>query len=298
MHDHSHCDHHPAPVNYGLAFVIGIILNGAFVLGEVIFGLANHSLSLLADAGHNLGDVLGLVMGWAAVYLATKPATSKYTYGYRRASILAAVGNSAILLVGVGAIAWEAIQRFSEPVIVPGTVVMVVAGVGIFVNGGTALMFLAGRKGDINREAAFAHMLTDAIVAAGVVVAGFAMQMTKWAWLDSVVSLVIGVLVAASSWRLLLRSIDLAIDAVPESVDISKVRKALEGIPGVKSVADLHVWSVSSTQTALTAHLVSPNGVPPEVLESIQHDLAHEFSIDHSTIQVHSDREKGCSLAG
>lgn len=296
MHDHSNCDHHPAPASYGLAFIVGIVLNAAFVIGELVFGLANHSLSLLADAGHNLGDVLGLAMGWAAVFLATKPATSKYTYGYRRASILAAVGNSCLLLVGVGAIAWEAIQRFSEPVPVPGTVVMVVAAVGILVNGGTALMFMAGRKGDINREAAFAHMLTDAIVAAGVVVAGLAMQLTKLAWLDPAMSLIIVFLVAASSWRLLRRSLDLAIDAVPESIDLERVRKTLEEIPGVNAVVDLHIWPISSTQTALTAHLVAPHGLPSDLLESVQHDLGHEFSIDHSTIQVHADAQAGCAL--
>ncbi|MBS1702332.1 MAG: cation transporter [Armatimonadetes bacterium] len=296
MHDHSHCEHHPAPATYGSAFIVGIVLNSVFVLGELVFGIANHSLSLLADAGHNLGDVLGLAMGWAAVFLATKPVTSKYTYGYRRASILAAVGNSCLLLIGVGAIAWEAIQRFSEPVAVPGTVVMAVAAVGILINGGTALMFMAGRKGDINREAAFAHMLTDAVVAAGVVVAGLAMQLTKWAWLDPAMSLVIVFLVAGSSWRLLRRSFDLAIDAVPDSIDIEAVKQHLEAIPGVTAVVDLHIWPVSSTQTALTAHLVAPNGISADVLESAQHELSHDFAIDHSTIQVHTDAEVGCAL--
>ena len=296
MHDHSHCDHHAAPASYGGAFIVGIILNGGFVIGELIFGMANHSLALLADAGHNLGDVLGLAMGWAAVFLATKPATNRYTYGYRRASILAAVGNSSLLLVGVGAIAWEAIQRFSEPVPVPGTVVMWVAAIGILINGGTALMFIGGRKDDINREAAFAHMLVDAVVAAGVVGAGFAMRMTHWAWLDPATSLVIVFLVAASSWRMLRRSIDLAIDAGPEGVNIEEVRAVLQKIPNVISVADLHIWSVSSTQSALTAHLVAPNGVKPEDLEHAQHQMTHDFSIDHSTIQIHQDSTPGCAL--
>jgi cobalt-zinc-cadmium efflux system protein len=296
MHDHTNCDHHK-PASYGLAFTVGAFLNIAFVLGEVGFGVANRSLSLLADAGHNLGDVMGLLMGWMAACLATRPATARHTYGYRRSSILAALANSSLLMIGVGAVAWEAIQRLSEPVPVQGFVIMAVAGVGILVNGGTALMFLKGRKGDINIEAAYTHMLTDAIVAAGVVVAGLIMHYTGWVWMDPVTSLVLSVLVALSSWRMLRRSIDLALDAVPDGIKPEAVKTFLESLPGVQAVSDMHIWAVSTTETAMTAHLVVPKGFEPGFLAEIEHQMSHEFGIHHSTIQVDSIVGEGCSLA-
>ena len=296
MHDHSHCDHH-RPASYNTAFAVGVTLNAAFVAIEVGYGLFSRSLSLLADAGHNLGDVLGLLMGWAAAYLATRPPTAHHTYGYRRSSILAALGNSVLLLVAVGAIAWEAIQRFSQPVPVPGGIVMGVAGIGILVNGGTALMFVRGRKDDLNIEGAYMHMLTDAIVAFGVVLAGLAIRMTGASWIDPVSSLVIVALITIGSWRLLRRSFDLALDAVPEGVDPSKVREFLEAQPGVDGVADLHIWAMSTTETALTVHLVMPNGCAEGFLRDLAHELIHEFSIGHSTIQVDQEFGIGCSLA-
>jgi len=294
MHDHSHCDHHK-PASYNTAFAVGVALNSAFVLTEIVYGIASRSLSLLADAGHNVGDVLGLLMGWAAAYLATRPATPNRTYGYRRSSILAALGNSALLLVAVGAIAWEAIQRLSEPVPVPGTVVMIVAAIGIVVNGGTALMFVRGRKDDLNIEGAYLHMLTDAIVAAGVVVAGYAMRATHWAWIDPISSLVIVALIAMGSWRLLRRSFDLAIDAVPDGIDPKAVRAFLESRPGVQGVSDLHIWGMSTTETALTAHLVMPAGSDSGFVSELAHELIHEFGINHTTIQIDQDH-CGCSL--
>jgi len=294
MHDHSHCDHHK-PASYNTAFAVGVALNSAFVLTEIVYGISSRSLSLLADAGHNVGDVLGLLMGWAAAYLATRPATPNRTYGYRRSSILAALGNSALLLVAVGAIAWEAIQRLSEPVPVPGTVVMIVAAIGIVVNGGTALMFVRGRKDDLNIEGAYLHMLTDAIVAAGVVVAGYAMRATHWAWIDPISSLVIVALIAMGSWRLLRRSFDLAIDAVPDGIDPKAVRAFLESRPGVQGVSDLHIWGMSTTETALTAHLVMPAGSDSGFVSELAHELIHEFGINHTTIQIDQDH-CGCSL--
>lgn len=295
MHDHSNCDHHK-PASYNTAFAVGAILNSAFVLAEMGYGVGNRSLALLADAGHNLGDVLGLLMGWTAAVLATRPPTKKLTYGYRRTSILAALGNASLLLLGVGAVAWEAIQRFSEPVPVPGAVVMGVAAVGIVVNGGTALMFARGRKGDINIEATYMHMLTDAVVAAGVVLTGFAMRRTGWVWLDPACGLVVAALVALGSWRLLSRSFSLALDAVPDGIDLEKVRQYLMSLPGVETVADLHVWAVSTTEIALTAHIVVPNGLGNDTILEAEHEMLHEFGIAHSTIQV--DRTAGgCALA-
>ncbi len=294
MHDHSNCEHHK-PASYNAAFAVGITLNATFVIVEIFYGAMTKSLSLLADAGHNVGDVLGLLMGWAAAYLATRPPTLRRTYGYRRSSILAALGNSTLLLVAVGAIAWEAVQRLPHPVPVEGNVVMAVAAVGILINGGTALMFVRGRKDDLNIEGAYMHMLTDAIVAFGVVVAGFIIKKTGALWIDPVSSLVIVGLITMGSWNLLRRSFDLAIDAVPQGVDPIAVRTYLESRPGVKGVSDLHIWAMSTTETALTAHLVMPQGCKEGFVADLGHELIHEFSIAHSTIQVDQDFA-GCSL--
>lgn len=295
MHDHSNCDHHK-PASYSTAFVVGVSLNTVFVVIEIGFGIGAKSLSLLADAGHNVGDVLGLLMGWGAAFLATRPPTVRRTYGFRRSSILAALANSALLLIAVGAIAWEAIQRLSAPVSVAGNVVMAVAAVGIAVNGGTALMFVRGRKDDLNIEGAYLHMLTDAIVAFGVVCAGVAIKMTGAWWIDPISSLVIVALITIGSLRLLRRSFDLAIDAVPQGVDPTAVRAFLESRPGVQGVCDLHIWAMSTTETALTAHLVMPNGYEDGFVTSVAHDLLHDYSIAHSTIQIDRDFD-ACSLA-
>jgi len=295
MHDHSQCDHHK-PANYNTAFAVGVSLNAIFVVLEISYGIATRSLSLLADAGHNVGDVLGLLMGWGAAFLATRPPTTRRTYGYRRSSILAALANSSLLLVAVGAIAWEAVQRLSEPVPVPGSIVMAIAGVGIVVNGGTALMFVRGRKDDLNIEGAYLHMLMDAIVAGGVVLAGLAMNLTHAAWIDPISSLAIVALIAMGSWKLLRRSFDLAIDAVPDAVDPTAVRAYLETRAGVQAVADLHIWGMSTTEIALTAHLVMPAGCNDDFVANLSHELIHEFGISHSTIQIDRDHS-GCTLS-
>ena len=284
MHDHAGCDHH-RPASYNWAFAIGVTLNLSFVCAEGLYGAANRSLSLLADAGHNLGDVIGLLMGWIATIIATRPATERRTYGFRRSTILAAFGNSGLLLIGVGAVACEAIRRLGEPVTVPGTTVMVVAAVGILVNGGTALGFIRGRKDDLNIEGAYTHMLADAIVAFGVVVAGFAMRATGMLWIDPVTGLAIAAIVGIGSWRLLRRSVEMAIDAVPEKLSLVEVKTYLEGLSEVESVTDLHIWSLSTTEIALTAHLVVPKGVPPDFATHIADELLHRFDIRHSTIQ-------------
>jgi cobalt-zinc-cadmium efflux system protein len=285
VHDHAECDHHK-PASYNWAFALGITLNLSFVIGETIFGAANRSLSLLADAGHNLGDVLGLLMGWIATIIALRPATERRTYGYRKSTILAAFGNSTLLLIGVGAVAWEAIRRLGDPVQVPGNTIMIVAAIGILVNGGTALAFVKGRKDDLNLEGAYLHMMTDAIVAFGVVVAGFAMRATGLYWIDPVMGLVIAFIVAAGSWKLLRRSAEMAIDAVPEKLDPATVRLFLEALECVEAVTDLHIWSLSTTEVALTAHLVVPLNAPVDFAESVSHDLHNRFGIDHSTIQL------------
>ncbi len=285
MHDHSSCDHHQPPA-YNTAFVIGVTLNAGFVLLEVGFGVASKSLSLLADAGHNVGDVLGLLMGWGAAFLATRPPTERRTYGYRRSSILAALANSGLLLVAVGAIAWEAVHRLSSPVSVPGNVVMGVAAVGILINGGTALLFVSGRKKDINLEGAYLHMLTDAVFSVGVVVAGLAIRITGDSWIDPLSSLVIVVFIALASWKLLRRSVDLALDAVPEGLDPAAVRSFLQSRPGVEGVSDLHIWAMSTTETALTVHLVMPGGCEDDFVPDLAHDLVRQFAIAHSTIQI------------
>ncbi|MDR3690855.1 MAG: cation diffusion facilitator family transporter [Fimbriimonas sp.] len=294
MHDHSNCEHHQ-PANYSTAFAIGVALNATFVIVEIMYGIMARSLSLLADAGHNVGDVLGLLMGWGAAYLTTRPPTERRTYGYRRSSILAALANSSLLLVAVGAIAWEAVQRLSKPVGVPGSVVMSVAAFGILINGGTALMFVRGRKNDLNIEGAYMHMLTDAIVAFGVVLAGLAIKLTGAAWIDTASSLVIVALIAIGSWSLLRRSFDLAIDAVPSGIDPSQVRSYLVSQVGVTAVSDLHIWGMSTTEIALTAHLVMPRGCDEDFVAEIAHELSDRFGIAHSTIQV--DRStKSCVL--
>jgi cobalt-zinc-cadmium efflux system protein len=285
MHDHSNCDHHK-PARYDHAFAIGIGLNITFVVGEAFYGFMHSSLSLLADAGHNLGDVLGLAMGWAAALLALRPATERRTYGYRRYTILAAVGNSALLLIGVGAIALEAIERLGKPVAVPANIIMVIAGIGIVVNGGTALAFVRGRKNDINIEGAYMHMLSDAIVASSVVVGAFIMRQTGLTWIDPVMGLIIAAIVALGSWRLLKRSVDMAIDAVPDKVDPVAIRTYLSSQDQVEAVTDLHIWPISTTETALTAHLVAKGEACDELIESITRELRDQFHIDHSTIQV------------
>ncbi len=298
-HDHSHHDHSHghvhAPTSFGLAFAVGIFLNGGFVLGEFIFGLWINSVALMADAGHNLFDVLGLIAAWLAAHLATKAATPRYTFGMKSSTIMAALFNSVFLLVAVGAIAWEAVQRFYHPVAIPGFWIMAVAAIGIFTNGITALMFMRGRQDDINIRGAYVHMAGDAVVAAGVVVAGFLMQRTGWLWLDPVTSLLIVGVIVWSSWRLLRESIAMSLKAVPSSIDPVAVRKFLEAQKGVTGIHDLHIWPMSTTDSALTAHMVMPGGHPgDEFLMAICEELEHHHNIGHTTLQVETDLTTRC----
>ena len=273
-------------VDFGRAFAIGVLLNTGFVVGEVVFGLLSHSLSLLADAGHNLGDVMGLLMAWAASNLARRSATERFTYGLRRTSVLAALFNAIILLVGVGAISLEAIRRLSQPEPVLGLTMIWVAAFGVVINGLTAWMFARGRKGDLNIRGAFLHMAADAAVSAGVVVAGFVILRTGWSLLDPISSLVIVAIILISTWGLLRDSINLFLDAVPRGIDPGAVKNFLEALPGVATIHHLHVWGLSTTETACTAHIVKREPqLDDELLKRIAHELHDRFGIEHTTIQ-------------
>lgn len=297
-HDHGHGGHGHAPANFDRAFAIGVGLNVAFVAIEATYGIIANSLALLADAGHNLSDVAGLLLAWGATWLSRKKPTSKRTYGYGRTSILAALGNAVLLLIAVGAIAWEAIRRFDTPSPVQGETVMIVAGIGIVINTATALLFMRGRKSDINIRGAFLHMAADAGVSAGVVLAGLAILYTGWLWLDPVVSLGIVVVIALGTWGLMRDSLAMAIDAVPESVDRDKVHAHLAGLHSVESVHDLHIWPLSTTQIALTAHLVRADGkVDDASTAQIADQLKAKFGINHVTLQFETGDGPPCALA-
>jgi cobalt-zinc-cadmium efflux system protein len=287
-HDHAQ-GHSHAPANYGRAFAIGVALNLVFVAVEAAWGVMGHSLALLADAGHNLSDVLGLLLAWGAGALSRRAPSERRTYGLRRSSTLAALFNALLLLVAVGGIAWEAVGRFSHPAPVAGSTVIWVAAVGIAINAATALLFMSGRKGDLNIRGAFLHMAADAGVSLGVVLAGAAILMTGWLWIDPVVSLIIAVVILVGTWGLLCDSVNLALDAVPEGIDVSAVRQYLEGLSQVTEVHDLHIWGMSTTETALTAHLVMPSGRPADAFyQQASRELHDRFGIEHVTLQVES----------
>ena len=295
---HSHAGHSHAPATFGRAFAIGITLNLVFVLAEFVFGVRAHSVALTADAGHNLGDVLGLALAWAGTILATRAPTPRRTYGLRRFSILAALGNGALLLVAVGAIGLEAIQRLRAPEPVASGTVIVVALIGIAINLGTALLFMGGREHDVNIRGAFVHMMGDAAASAGVVVAQFAMRFTGWLWIDPAVGIGLVVLIMWSTWGLLRESLDLALDAVPTGIDPTEVTRYLAGLPGVREVHDLHIWGMSTTNVALTAHLIRPDGGGDDdaLLARACRDLHLRFGIEHSTIQI--ERGHGANPCG
>jgi cobalt-zinc-cadmium efflux system protein len=283
-HEHGH---HHAPANFDRAFAIGITLNIAFVAIEAFYGWKVNSLALLADAGHNLGDVAGLVLAWGGALAGRVRPGARYTYGWKRASILAAFANALLLLVAMGSLAWEALRRLQTPESTQGFTVMVVAGIGIFVNLGTALLFMRGRKHDLNIQGAFMHMAADALVSAGVVLAGGLSLWFGWAWLDPVASLVIALVIVIGTWRLLRQSLHLMFDGVPEHIDIKAVRHELESLPGVDRVHDLHVWATGTSDVALTAHLVMPLGHPDDAFfEKATHRLRDRFRIGHVTLQV------------
>lgn len=294
-----HHGHQHTPARFDRAFAIGIGLNLAFIIAEVIFGTRAHSLALTADAGHNLGDVLGLVMAWWASVLARGGPTPRRSYGLRRLSIFAALGNAGFLLVAVGAIGWEAIIRLRAPGPVASGTVMAVAAIGIVINTGTALAFMAGRTEDLNLRGAFLHMMGDAAASGGVVLAGLAIGVTGWLWLDPAVSLALALVIALGTWGLLRDSVNLALDAVPPGIDPVAVETFLESLPGVAGVHDLHIWGLSTTHIALTAHLVKPDlGHEDDLLTHACRELHARFRIEHATLQIESGRATHpCALA-
>ncbi len=281
-HGHSH-----APANFDRAFGIGIALNIAFVAIEAFYGWKIDSLALLADAGHNLSDVIGLVLAWGGALAGRLRPDARHTYGWKRASILAAFINALLLLVAMGSLAWEAVHRLQTPQPVEGVTIMVVAGIGIVVNSATALLFMRGREDDLNIRGAFLHMASDALVSAGVVVAGGLALWFGWTRLDPMVSLLIATVIVVGTWNLFKQSLHLLFDGVPEGVDLHAVQELLEALPGVERVHDLHVWAMGTSQIAMTAHLVMPQGHADDAFLKYATDELHEhFGIEHATIQV------------
>ena len=302
-HDHSHGDHQSghshAPADFGRAFAIGVGLNVVYVVLEAVFGALSGSLALLADAGHNLSDVLGLLLAWGAMHLSRRGPTRRRTYGYKSSSTLAALANAMLLLVAVGAIGWEAVQRLLEPRPVASGTVLWVAAIGVLVNAGTAFLFMSGRKVDINIRGAFLHMAADAAVTVGVILAALLIHWTGWLWLDPVVSLVIAAVILVGTWSLLRHSVDLAMDAVPPGIDPDEVRAWLAGLPGVTEVHDLHIWAMGTTETALTAHLVRGEEacLDRELLLRVQSGCQERFGIAHATVQMETpEAARACAL--
>lgn len=286
-HHHAHHDHH-ASTGFNRAFAVGIALNLAFVGIEAFYGWRVNSLALLADAGHNLSDVAGLVLAWVALLAGKLRGDTRYTYGFKRASILAAFANAVLLLLAMGSLGWEALGRFQTPVATQGWTIMAVAAVGIGVNGATALMFMRGAHGDMNIRGAFLHMAADALVSLGVVLGGSLVLWQGWMWVDPLLSLVIALIIVLGTWGLLRQSLHLLFDGVPAGVELAAVRTLLLGLPGVADVHDLHVWGMGTSDIALTAHLVlqDPATETADVLAQAGHELHHHFDIRHVTLQL------------
>ncbi len=282
-----HAGHGHGPRNYNKAFGIGVALNVAYIILEVVFGLLSGSLALLADAGHNLSDVLGLSISWAAHHFSQSPPTSRRTYGLRRTSILAALTNALILLVALGSIVWEAIHRFAQPAHPAGLTIVWVAAAGVLVNAITAWLFMSGRNADLNIRGAFVHMAADAAVSVGVALAGVAIHFTGLLWIDPAMSLLLAAVIAFSTWGLLRDSVALSLDWVPKGIDPHQVHAYLESLPGVERLHDLHIWPLSTTETALTVHLVRPAGATDDAfLARLSDELKERFGIAHTTVQI------------
>jgi cobalt-zinc-cadmium efflux system protein len=293
-HNHSH-----KVDNYNRAFALAVGLNVIFVILEASYGLWANSLALIADAGHNLGDVLGLLIAWGASLLAKRKPSPRRTYGLRRVTILASLLSALILLTALGAMAWEAVNRLQLSTPVPGLTIIVVAGIGVVINTLSALLFVSGHQHDLNIKGAFLHMAADAAVSFGVVLAGIAILMTEWVWLDPVISLVISVMIFAGTWGLLRDSVNLAVDAVPRGIVPEEVETYLLNLPGVVTCHDLHIWGMSTTEAALTAHLMMPEGANNDAfLHQTAHGLHEQFGIAHTTLQIErGDAEQLCNLA-
>lgn len=296
-HEHGH--HHGHGDGHERAFLIGILLNVAFVAIEWGFGMLAHSLALLADATHNLADVLALALAWGARILARRRPSERFTYGWRGSSILAALANAVLLLLVTGGLAWEAVQRIGAPQEVAGSLMMAIAGIGVLVNGVTAWLFMAGSRHDLNIRGAYLHMAADAAVSLGVVVTGGVVLQTGWHWLDPLVTLVLVAVIALGTLRLLRDAVRLALQAVPDGIETGEVRAFLESCPSVREVHDLHVWGMSTTENALTVHLVCPGGHPgDEFLRHLAREIEQRFAIHHATIQIEvADSDGSCALA-
>ncbi|TDT37696.1 cobalt-zinc-cadmium efflux system protein [Halospina denitrificans] len=285
---HTHSNVHAAP-SHNRAFALGVALNVGFIIIEVFYGLMAGSLALLADAGHNITDVLGLFLAWGASALATKPPTWTHSYGYRRGTILAAMASAMLLFLAIGGITWEAIQRFQSPEATHGATIIVVAAIGVVINAATAALFIRGQHDDLNIKGAFLHMAADAAVSLGVVLAGVGMIYTGWLWLDPAMSLVIAIVILWSTWGLFRDSFNLAMDRVPEGISMAEINKHILSQNGVEEIHDLHVWAVSTTETVMTAHLVMPNGADDHFLHGLARDMNEQFGIGHSTFQIETD---------
>jgi cobalt-zinc-cadmium efflux system protein len=291
-HDHAHIET-TQKVKFKQAFLLGILLNVIYVVVEFSYGIIINSMALISDAGHNLSDVLGLILAWGATYLASKKPTSQKTYGYRKSTILASLTNAIILMIAVGAITYESIVRLIEPQPIQGKTLMIVAGIGVVINTLTALLFMKGRKGDLNIKGAFLHMAADAGVSLGVVAAGLVISLTNWLWIDPVISLIIVIVITVGTWGLLKESFNLSMDSVPKDIDIDEVREFLSSFEGVEDVHDLHIWAMSTTETALTAHLRKPDSIyEDKFIEHIHNRLREKFGIDHATIQI--EKSENC----
>ena len=288
MHQCAH--HHHQPKRFGRAFAIGIVLNLGFVIVEAAFGFATNSLALLADAGHNLSDVLGLMMAWGGYALSKIAPSPRRTYGWRGSTILAALFNALLLLIAVGGIAWEAIGRVATPREVQPPTIILVAFIGVIINTATAVLFMKGSDNDLNIRGAYLHMAADALLSLGVVIAGIIIALTSWYWVDPITSLIIAAIIFWGTWGLLRESVNLATQAVPRDIDSSEVNEFLLSTPGVSNVHDLHVWAMSTTEIALTAHVVKPEtGNDDALLNELAEDLHRLFKIDHVTIQIERD---------
>jgi cobalt-zinc-cadmium efflux system protein len=297
-HAHDHHGHSHAPKDFGPTFAITTALNVALVIGQVIFGLYANSLALLADAGHNLSDVLGLLLAWGAVAVAGWRPSARYTYRMHGASILAALANALLLIAAVGAISWEAARRFSAPEEVASGTVIVMAALGVVVNGLSAWLLSRGSRSDLNVHGAFLHMLADAGVSVAVIVAALGIRYTGWQWLDPATSLLISAVILVGTWNLLRESLKLSLNAAPSGIDPETVGRHLAALPGVASVHDLHIWALSTTETALTCHLVMPAGPPgDDFLNRVAAGLHHEFEIGHVTVQIERGDGEICVLA-
>lgn len=296
-HGHHHHHHDHAPKDFGKAFLIGLILNVSFVIAEVVAGMIGNSMALIADAGHNAFDVLGLIVAWAGMNFAKRPPNARYSFGLGKSSVLAAFINGMLLLVAVGAITIEAVQRLMNPAPVATNLMMAVAAAGVVVNGITAFMFARGAKSDINIRGAFIHMAGDAAISAGVVVAGLIISITGLVFIDPMMSLVLNVVIVWSTWGLLISASRMALSGVPDDVDPDAIRSTLLGLPGVREVCDLHVWSLSTQEKAMTCHLVMPAGHPGDAfLIEAARIMKARYKIGHPTFQIDLERQVNCPL--